>query len=120
LTRRSFPDRPREISGCSGSVFSTTKKKFGQKSVLFKSHFSDFSEHQITGKGVQEFSIKTVTLEIFEQLESMRNEFQNNKIGFRSEKFQKKQSFRSKNVASRKYNFSGPEKGLAVAASLFS
>jgi hypothetical protein len=49
------------------------QKKFGQKSVLFKSHFSDFSEHQITGRGVQEFSLKTVTLEIPEQLYELVN-----------------------------------------------
>ncbi len=54
-------------------IVSYNQKKFGQKSVLFKSHFSDFFEHQITGKGVQEFSLKTVTLEILEQLSELVN-----------------------------------------------
>jgi hypothetical protein len=51
----------------------------------------------------------------------MRNEFQNSKIGFRSEKFQKKQSFRFKKRRKPKISFFRvPKKGLAVAASLFS
>lgn len=53
-------------------------------------------------------------------IESMRNEFQNSKIGFRSEKFQKKQSFRFKKRRKPKISFFRvPKKGLAVAASLF-
>ncbi len=35
--------------------------------------FSDFSEHQITEKGVQEFSLKTVTLQNLEQLSELVN-----------------------------------------------
>jgi hypothetical protein len=35
--------------------------------------FSDFSEHQSTESGVQEFSLKTVTLQNLEQLSELVN-----------------------------------------------
>ncbi len=41
-----------------------------KKSVLFKSHFS---EHPNTESGVQEFSLKTVTLQNLEQLSELVN-----------------------------------------------
>ena len=42
---------------------------FWKKKVYCSRHiFSDFSEHQITEKGVQEISLKTVTLQKSEQL----------------------------------------------------
>ena len=47
---------------------------FWKKKVYCSRHiFSDFSEHQNTESGVQEFSLKTVTLEILEQLSELVN-----------------------------------------------
>jgi hypothetical protein len=49
-------------------------KKFWKKKVYCSRHiFSDFSEHQITEKGVQEISLKTVTLQNLEQLSELVN-----------------------------------------------
>jgi hypothetical protein len=76
-------------------VFEQTEIFWNKKVYCSRHCFSDFSEHQNTESGVQEFSLKTVTLQNLEQLSELVNFLGVFKVGVDGFLYKKRKVFRN-------------------------